>query len=300
MENYDFIGDIHGHADELESLLKKLGYQKGDEGYYHPEGRKVIFLGDYIDRGPKIRETLHIVKTMVDNGNAEAIMGNHEFNAVCFHTPDMERGGFFRAHTIKEIKQHFQTLEQFAQFPEEWERYLNWFKTLPIFIEKEQFRCIHACWENEKIDWVRSKYHGLNESLLKAYAHEESPVFEIIETLLKGVESLLPNGKFFVDKDGTKREMCRVKWWQPKNQRLVYEDVLQECPEDLKNEQVKEELLYYSEDKFVFFGHYWLKGTPKHHPESKAICLDYSVAKGGLLVAFRGSFKDNIENGFVY
>ena len=62
--NYDIIGDIHGHADELEELLQKLGYQLRDGVYSHPENRKVIFLGDYIDRGPKIRETLHIVKNM--------------------------------------------------------------------------------------------------------------------------------------------------------------------------------------------------------------------------------------------
>lgn len=56
----DFIGDIHGHADQLEELLLKLGYSKPNEFYVHthPE-RKVLFVGDYIDRGPKIRETLN-------------------------------------------------------------------------------------------------------------------------------------------------------------------------------------------------------------------------------------------------
>ena len=82
--HYDIIGDIHGHADALEKLLQKLGYTLSNGIYRHPEKRNVIFLGDYIDRGPKIRETLHIVKNMCDAGNAVAIMGNHEFNAVCF------------------------------------------------------------------------------------------------------------------------------------------------------------------------------------------------------------------------
>ncbi len=58
---YDFIGDIHGHADKLEALLQQLGYQLVDGVYTHPQ-RKVIFVGDYIDRGPKIRETLQIIK----------------------------------------------------------------------------------------------------------------------------------------------------------------------------------------------------------------------------------------------
>ena len=84
--HYDIIGDIHGHADELEALLKKLGYQLNDGTYSNNAGRKVVFLGDFIDRGPKIREVLHIVKNMCDNGHAMAIMGNHEFNAISLHT----------------------------------------------------------------------------------------------------------------------------------------------------------------------------------------------------------------------
>ena len=83
----DLIGDIHGHADKLEALLLKLGYQKNKCVYSHPE-RKILFVGDYIDRGPKIRETLEIVRSMVESENAIALMGNHEYNALCFHFQD--------------------------------------------------------------------------------------------------------------------------------------------------------------------------------------------------------------------
>ena len=105
----DFIGDIHGHAVELEELLLKLGYSKSKGIYSHP-ARKVLFIGDYIDRGPQIRETLQIVKGMVDNGNAIALMGNHEYNALCFHFQETE-GGHLRKHLIKNIIQHFETLK---------------------------------------------------------------------------------------------------------------------------------------------------------------------------------------------
>jgi hypothetical protein len=74
-KHYDLIGDIHGHHDKLTALLHKLGYLPHDGSFHHPEGRKVIFLGDYIDRGPKIRETLETVRTMVETGNALAILG---------------------------------------------------------------------------------------------------------------------------------------------------------------------------------------------------------------------------------
>jgi predicted MPP superfamily phosphohydrolase len=76
----DLIGDIHGHADQLEALLQKLGYTKTNGAYAHPEAT-ALFVGDYIDRGPKIRETLEIVKAMVESLNALALMGNHEYNA---------------------------------------------------------------------------------------------------------------------------------------------------------------------------------------------------------------------------
>ena len=68
---FDLIGDIHGHADKLEALLKKLGYATTNGYYTHP-GRKALFVGDYIDRGPKIPETLQLVRGMVDNDSAIA------------------------------------------------------------------------------------------------------------------------------------------------------------------------------------------------------------------------------------
>ena len=63
----DFIGDIHGYADQLTALLEKMGYSVKYGIYSHPT-RKVVFIGDYIDRGPKIRETLMIVRNMVESG----------------------------------------------------------------------------------------------------------------------------------------------------------------------------------------------------------------------------------------
>jgi len=72
---YDLIGDIHCHADALERLLRQLGYSRQKGVYRHPE-RQAIFLGDFIDRGPQIRETLEIVRPMVDSGAALSVMGN--------------------------------------------------------------------------------------------------------------------------------------------------------------------------------------------------------------------------------
>ena len=71
--SYDIIGDIHGHARTLEAFLLKLSYHLQDGVYRHP-GRRAIFLGDFIDRGPHQAETLGIVRAMVDSGSAMAVM----------------------------------------------------------------------------------------------------------------------------------------------------------------------------------------------------------------------------------
>src|SRR3954447_4552011 len=116
---YDFIGDIHGHADKLEELLEKLGYSLKKNVYAHPE-RKAFFVGDYIDRGPKIRKVLKIVRSMVEKENAIALMGNHEYNALCFHAKS-KNGGHLRKHSIKNILQHDETLKQFQNRQDEYD-----------------------------------------------------------------------------------------------------------------------------------------------------------------------------------
>ena len=76
---FDIIGDIHGCFDELLQLLEKLGYLKDENNIYRPpSGRKAIFLGDLVDRGPKSPEVVHFVKGMVDRGNAFCVPGNHD------------------------------------------------------------------------------------------------------------------------------------------------------------------------------------------------------------------------------
>lgn len=295
----DFIGDIHGHADKLQELLLKLGYQKINNIYSHPE-RKILFVGDYIDRGPKIRETLQIVKSMVDSGNAIALMGNHEYNALCFHFQETE-GGHLRKHLIKNIIQHYETLKQFQNKQNEYEDYLEWFKTLPLFYETDTFKAVHACWDNGNIEYLRRTLINdrLTDELIYQSVKKGTELNEAIEQTLKGKELKMPEGLYFTDKDGTKRTEIRIKWWEDPST-MTYKSISVEPIENLPERPIELSELksldfYQDTDKPVFFGHYWLKGKPLLYKDN-ICCLDYSVAKGGKLVAYRQNGKINLEN----
>ncbi|HLY26246.1 MAG TPA: polynucleotide kinase-phosphatase [Aggregatilineales bacterium] len=76
---FDIIGDVHGCYDELAQLLARLGYQIHEDGQVTaPEGRKAVFLGDLVDRGPKVPAVLRLVMSMVEAGSALCVPGNHD------------------------------------------------------------------------------------------------------------------------------------------------------------------------------------------------------------------------------
>ena len=283
----DFIGDIHGHAVELASLLIKLGYNNNKGYFSHPEGRKVVFVGDYIDRGLQIRETLEIVKGMCDNKTADAVMGNHEYNAILFHSKNKKTGGFYREHGYKEIHQHIETLRQFQHHKDEWKMYLKWFKKLPLFIETENYRVVHAFWSQKHIDTLKANTIVWNKKFLDKVTVEGSDEYQLVEDLLKGKEHELTDGHHFYDADNIKREKCRVKWWHYSNGNINNDEYLFNCPSGLKGLEFNGDIENIPDDKPIFFGHYWLKeDNPTLDSKSNAKCLDYSVAKNGHLVAY--------------
>jgi protein phosphatase len=79
---FDIIGDVHGCADELIELLATLGYTENDGVWSHPEHRRVIFLGDLVDRGPRIPDVLRLVMRMVGAEHALAVPGNHDMKLM--------------------------------------------------------------------------------------------------------------------------------------------------------------------------------------------------------------------------
>lgn len=295
MAAYDLIGDIHGHASELRDLLEKLGYQLTPQGHAHPEGHQVIFCGDLIDRGPQIREVLQIVKPMVEHQQAQIVMGNHEYNIVAYHT--WLDGHFLRPHTAKNAHQNAQTLKAFVDYPGEWLAYLNWFKSLPLFLELPELRVVHACWDPAQIEACLRLAGGnrLTPEFLFQSAQKGSEAYWVVERLLKGWEVALPEGQFFIDKDGNKRVETRVRWWPVAGEQWQHRVIGMPEKHPLQTQRFEASLpgeAYTPEQKPVFFGHYWLKGEPRLLA-ANACCLDFSVAKGGKLTAYcwRGEAK---------
>jgi hypothetical protein len=302
---YDIVGDIHGHALELLQLLNKLGYNRQKEGHYaHPE-RKMVFVGDYIDRGPYPREVIDIDRRMVEADAAVAMMGNHEFNAICFHTPK-PGGGYLRQHSVRNMASHLTTLRHYADDKEALETDIAWFKTLPLFHDFGDFRVAHACWNPEVIDLLHTTLGGnlLNDEVLPEAGNKSGSLYGPVEVILKGPEVALPTGNYFHDKDGVPRTDIRLAWWQhPEGKNTP--DMVAKLEKGMKLDDVPFQFVGFSngkndafitemdfnpypkQDKPVFFGHYWLEGSPPRLQQPNVCCLDYSIAKGGQLVAYR-------------
>ena len=94
---WDVVGDVHGHNAKLETLLAHMGYSCTEGLWSHPQ-RRVLFAGDLVDRGPAQYATVTTARRMVEAGAARIVMGNHEYNALAYATPDPDEPEIGRAH----------------------------------------------------------------------------------------------------------------------------------------------------------------------------------------------------------
>ena len=263
-------------------------------GVTPPETARAIFVGDVIDRGPSVREAVEIVRGMVDAGSAHAVMGNHEYNALAWHTPDGS-GRWLRSHSEVHRRQHAQTLHQFQGNAAALDELLTWIRTLPLFLETDALRVVHAAWDNTLVDRLRTNPAALtDDTFLHRSAQPGTPEHRTIEVLLKGVEVTLPDHTVYQDKEGTPRRRTRTRWWlNPEDVARVRkwaEVAMPPADTYLADRPVGtvslDHLPGYRDERPVFVGHYWLTGAPR--PLSDRIaCVDYSVARGGTLCAYR-------------
>ncbi len=299
--SYDIIGDLHGYAEPLEKLLKTLGYEKRNGTYEHSE-RTIVFVGDFIDRGPSIRKTLETVRCMVDSGAALGVMGNHEYNALCFSKKKPDGGDWLRSRNDRHLYQHIETLYQFRNHRDEWESYLGWFLTLPLYLDLDDIRIVHAAWDPKAVELVaRFSDEGniLTEELLYRSADRRNPEFDAVGALLKGIEIDLPTDEVFIDKDGNRRKEMRVKWWLDPGD-ASYREMAMPSRASIADTPLQPEdagkIPGYAESNPVFIGHYWLEERIPQILSSNVACLDYSIAKGGFLAAYRWNGESRLRN----
>jgi hypothetical protein len=289
--SFDIIGDVHGQYGKLVALLLHLGYSENSGTWRHPD-RTAIFLGDLIDRGPKQLATIDLVRRMVDGGAARCVMGNHEFNAIAWVTPDPDRPGhFLRDHHKPGNRQQHQAFLDVVEGTHLQREITNWFKGLPLWLDLGGLRVVHACWHQPFMDRLlplMGPNQTLTDELILCGSRKSHWAYQAIEVICKGPEVELPEGFSFKDKEGKIRTEVRVRWWQddlstyrkaaivPAGNEETIPDL--PLPEEWRGHP-------YSGPP-VLFGHYWFTGKPEVISPRFA-CLDYSAARDGPLVAYR-------------
>ncbi|NLT69140.1 MAG: diadenosine tetraphosphatase [Verrucomicrobiaceae bacterium] len=296
-QHWDLVGDIHGELKALTLLLAKLGYREEDEGIVHPEGRKLIFVGDLIDRGLDSRGVLHFVRRLMDSGQALVVMGNHEYNFIAYHTRDAE-GKRLRLNTPGHRAQIAATMKSFEGHEEEIADWSEWMKGLPFFLDFGDLRVVHASWVPGDIAYLADKSLRDRDFLIES-ARRGSRAWEAIGRVLKGVEIEMPDGIRLADSNGILRKSMRVRWWG-ELAGLSWSEIAfppgAQLPEGAADLHGLDALLAYGpEEAPVFFGHYKLKRHPVGPQAPNVATLDYGLGHGGGATAYRWNGERVIE-----
>jgi hypothetical protein len=267
----DILGDIHGELDALTSLLAHLGYlATPGRGYRHPAGRKLVFVGDLIDRGPDSPGVVRLVADLMASGTALAVMGNHDLNAAALKRK-ADNTWLFGHGPISPFERPIGSSREADEL-------ISILASLPVALEREDLRVVHAAWDDASV----AALHGSVGAATALHDHEAriesglaADLDEIDRNLaiqnLNPVRVLTsgPEGRaaspFFAG--GKMRGESRERWWNG-----------------------------YSAAPVVVFGHYWripalelqkddglFAGTHLHAMlgRNNAICIDYSVGSRG-------------------
>lgn len=253
----DIVGDVHGEIEALRDLLGHLGY--ADDGR-HPEGRRLVFLGDLTDRGPDSPAVVDVVQRYVEAGHAQCVLGNHDLNILLKdlkHDNHWFNGEEWSLDGSDEPTPAVLADDAIRQTVREF------FKTLPLVLEREDVRVVHACWDDSMVDLVRQSSDVLavyqqHKDQIEA-DHLTRPKLDKID---RGLEhqncnpvKVLTSGKERrvkkpFEASGKMRYEERVRWWDE----------------------------YEADEPLCVFGHY-SQYRGESVSASRAICADFAVAK---------------------
>lgn len=271
MTGIDFIGDIHGRASKLRSVLSKLGYRQRGGAFRHPQ-RTAVFLGDLLNRGPAVRSTVRIVRPMVESGSAICLLGNHEAFALQYrlHT---QAPGTYPLPSHKACDYLAATRQAYRNRPAEWRDLLNWLWERPLFLDTPAVRAIHACWHPQAL-------HRLGRNRLStALFRPGNPAGRALWQVLEGPSVRHPA-------TGIK---FRIRWWE--RRASTWADFAYSPRRDLPVSPLPHSRLalaspYSSTAPPCFFGHYGFS-KPRSPILPNLACLDFGVAQGGPIGVYR-------------
>jgi hypothetical protein len=248
----DIIGDVHGEIDPLRSLLRHLGY---DDDGKHPDGRRLTFVGDLTDRGPDSPAVVDLVQQLIVAGRAQCVLGNHDLNILLEHRKH-DNSWFYGEKFLQDDEVVPQVLaDEAVQL-----RVVRLFRTLPIALERDDLRVVHACWNDEMIDIAREssdvvmlykEHQGLIEASFPDLDLDQTD--QDLEHQNKNPVKLLSSGpeertQEPIYASGKLRHETRVQWWND----------------------------YHG--TFCVFGHYsLLVGQPRGN--GSTFCVDFGVGK---------------------
>jgi hypothetical protein len=248
----DIVGDVHGEIDPLRSLMRHLGY---DEDGLHPDGRRLVFVGDLTDRGPDSPAVVNLVQRLIESGRAQCVLGNHDLNIILDHHKH-DNKWFFGEEFSEDGKVVPQVL---ADEPIR-QQVLAFFRTLPVALERDDLRVVHASWHDEMIGIARESsdavalYNEHHELIEGSFPDLElDDIDQGLEHQNKNPVKKLTSGPEErtdepVHASGKIRNERRVLWWNGYN------------------------------GKFCIFGHYSIPDG-ESRGNGSSFCVDYGVGK---------------------
>ena len=272
-------------------LLKQLGYQKLNGAYAHPE-RKAVFVGDFTNRGPEIRQTVQIIRQMVESDSAYAVLGNHEISNILYHLKNE-----FDQPVLREKGKRFfsvtQTINEYKPFRQEWKETRKWMRGLPLFLELDGIRVVHAFWSDTNIDILRSELPAGNlpkQVFRNLVLDSYSPLSQAILQSTRGVHLIMPPDLKIYDHRKRNHRFFRVKWWEDPAGKSFH-DLSFESKFHLPDYRIPPEIypvydVYPEDAPPVFFGHY-CRGRGPHVIRGNICCVDACVTTRKTLAAYR-------------
>jgi len=252
----DIVGDIHGEFDALRDLLGHLGY--ADDGS-HSDGRRLVFLGDLTDRGPDSPAVIDLVKHLVETSRAQCVLGNHDLNILLKDKKHDNHWFFGEEWSLDDSDEPTPAVLADDDIRQ---TVIDFFKTLPLALERDDVRVVHACWDDEMVEIARQSSDVLelyrqHESQISAYHYARTELDKIdrglghqnrnpVKVLSSGKERRI---KVPFEASGKLRYEDRVRWWEE-----------------------------YDAETLCVFGHY-SNYRGETSSSSRAICADFAVAK---------------------